>query len=332
MTSIHPGNGMDEPVLFPDLPIIDSHIHLWNCAGYDYFVADFLADVATGHNVEASVYVECGMAFSDDPRPGFAAVGETEYVHSQIAEGARINPKHRLAAGVLGCIDLMLGDAVAPVIEAHAAAGKGLFKGVRSRIAWDSDPVAGYGDNGYYPRGDIVNDPLYLAGAKHVLESGHVLELWGLHPQMEAIRTFAAKIPDHSIVINHVGGPLGVGAYAADRKAVFRDWSAAMHRLAELPNVQIKIGGLGITRMGFDFPGGQATSSDQVAAAWSPYVETCIEAFGPSRAIFGSNYPVDRRSAPYPMLLNAYKKMLSGLSAAERAAVFAENARAYYKL
>lgn len=332
MTFNNPDSGMNEPVLSPDLPIVDSHIHLWNCAGYDYFVADFLADVAKGHNVEASVYVECGMAFSDDPRPGFAAVGETEYVHTQIAEGARIDPRHRLAAGILACVDLTLGDDVGPVIEAHVDAGKGLFKGVRSRIAWDSDPVAGYGDTGYYPHGDIVNDPRFLAGAKRVLQMGHVVELWGLHPQMEEIRTFAAKIPDHSIVINHMGGPIGVGRYAADRKSVFSDWSSTMRRLAELPNVKIKIGGLGITRMGFDFPGGQATSSDQLVAAWSPYVDTCIEAFGPSRAIFGSNYPVDRRSAPYPILLNAYKKMLGGLSEEERAAVFAENARAYYKL
>ena len=131
MTSIPSAAEIREPILLPDLPIIDSHIHLWDCAGYSFFAADFLADIARGHRVEASVYVECGMAYSADPRPGFAPVGETEYVHDQIAEGAKINPDHRLAAGILGCVDLLLAEGVGPVVEAHVAAGRGRFKGVR---------------------------------------------------------------------------------------------------------------------------------------------------------------------------------------------------------
>ncbi|SMF90065.1 Predicted metal-dependent hydrolase, TIM-barrel fold [Azospirillum oryzae] len=324
---VHSGNAA-EPVLLPELPIVDSHIHLWTRD--NYFAQDFLADVAAGHNVQASIYAECGMCFSDDPREAFRPVGETHYVLDQVklAEGSN----HALAAGILGCADLMLGDGVKPVLEAHAEAAKGRFRGVRYRVAWDADPVAGYGEVGY-PSENLLQKEEFQKGARCLAEMGLVLDLWGFHTQLDDIARFAARLPELKIVVDHVGGPLGVGPYAGRRDEVFKIWSAGIRAIAEMPNVHIKLSGLAISRLGFGFQdNGQAASSDELVRLWSPYVRTCAEVFGPERSIFGSNYPVDRAAAPYSMLLNAYKKMLGDLSTDELTAIFAGNARRVYNL
>jgi L-fuconolactonase len=321
-------NGSTEEVVQPDLPIVDSHIHLWNLTGFDYFAPEFLADVAAGHKVEASVYVECGMAYSDNVQPEMKVVGETEYVLRQIEEAK--GSSHNLCAAILGSADMSLGDRIQPVLEAHVQAGQGKFKGIRSRVAWDPDPIAGYGETGY-PSANIVRSDSFFDAARHIRDLGLVLDVWGFHTQLDDVHSFASKVPDLSVVVDHVGGPLGVGPYAGKRKEVFEVWSSGIHRLAELPNVNIKLSGLGISRMGFKFAGGgQAQSSDELVEAWSPYIDTCVEAFGAGRCIFGSNFPVDRAAASYRVLLNAYKKMLSGLNDDDRQAIFSGNAKRVY--
>lgn len=317
-----------EPTVLPDLPIVDAHIHLWHRD--NYFARDFLADVGSGHHVAASVYAECGMAYADDPREAFRPVGETRYVLDQvrIAEGSG----HGLAAGILCAADLELGQGVKPVLAAHAEAAQGRLRGVRYRVAWDADPVAGYGEPGY-PSENLLDSEAFLAGARVVGEMGLVLDLWGFHTQLGGIAAFAEKLPDLTIVVDHVGGPLGVGRYAGRRAEVFQDWLVGVRRLAALPNVHIKLSGLAISRLGFGFQeSGPAASSDVLAALWRPYVHACAEIFGPDRSIFASNYPVDRVAAPYHMLLNAYKKMLGDFSRDELTAIFAGNARRIYAL
>ncbi len=321
---------MNEAIVDPDLPVIDAHFHLWNQAGHDYFVHDYLADIRSGHRVEASVYVECGMAHrADGPEP-LRPVGETLYVLDQIRKGAAAD--HEVAAGILGAADLTLGAGVRPVLEAHVAAGAGRFRGVRSRVAYDADPQVGYGGAFcYYPR-DVFADDSFLAGARCVGAMGLTLDLWAFHTQLEAVAAFAARCPETPIMLDHCGGPLGVGRYADRRGEVFGDWTAGIRALAKIPSVHVKLSGLGISRLGIRFPEGQARSSDELVAAWKPYVSTCVDAFGPERCVFGSNFSVDRAAASYPLLLNAYKTMLADLTAAERRAIFAGNARRFYTL
>lgn len=319
-----------EDIVLPHLPVIDAHMHLWDRIGFDYFAPEFLADVMDGHSVQSSIYVECGMAydaFSADP---MLAVDETRYVQRQIALAT--GQRHKLAEGILGAANLLLGDAVQPVLEAHVQAANGRFRGVRFRVAFDPDPEAGYHESGYLNE-NVLDRPELQASARILARMGLTLELWGFHPQLDGIRTFARSVPEVQIVLNHVGGPLGVGRYAHIRDEVFRTWSQGITALAAEPNVMVKLSGLGISRLALRQPGGQHhTTSDQLVQAWGPFVRHCAETFGPDRCIFGSNFPVDRATASYRTLLNAYKKMLQDLSEGELQAVFAGNARRIYRL
>jgi L-fuconolactonase len=318
-----------EEAVLPELPIVDPHIHLWPTSDFDYFAPQLIEDVRSGHKVEATVYVECGMRYSSDPRLAFQPVGETGYVLEQVklAEGSG----HDLAAGILGAADLSLGDAVMPVLEAHVAAGQGRFRGIRARAAWHPDPAAGYPPDSGYPQTDALKEDSFLAGARCIGRLGLVMDVWAFHTQLSDIAALAAKCPDLPIMIDHCGGPLGIGPYAGKRDEVFAQWSAGLRAAAAMPNVHIKLSGLGIARMGFRFPGGNA-DSDTLVAAWKPYIRACLEAFGPERSVFASNFPVDRQAASYRVLINAYKKMLADLSDSDLRAVFADNARRFYRI
>jgi L-fuconolactonase len=323
--------GAAEAVVDPLLPVVDAHFHLWNAAGYDYFVQDFLADVRSGHRVEASIFVECGMAHRSDGSEALRPVGETHYVLDQIRQGGATD--HDVAAGILGAADMTLGAGIRPVLAAHVEAGAGRFRGIRARLAYDPDPQAGYGHAfGYYER-DVLAEASVLAAARCIGASGLVLDLWAFHTQLEAVAAFAARCPETPVMLDHCGGPLGVGRYAGRRDEVFRDWAAGIRTLAKVPNVHVKLSGLGISRLGFGYQtSGPVRSSDELVAAWRPYIRTCVEAFGPERCVFGSNFSVDRAAAPYRLVLNAYQTMLADLTDAERRAIFAGNARRFYKL
>lgn len=318
-----------EPIIMPDLPIVDSHIHLWNRTGFDYFAPEYLADVSDGHKVEESIYVECDMGYSDDPRSDFRSVGETRYVLDQVKLGQ--SRTHRLVSGILGAANLRLGAAVEPILDAHISTAQGRFRGVRFRVAYDPDPVAGYNEIGYQS-GNVLNDAALLEAARCLASKSLVLDLWAFHTQLEDVRRFAERVPELTIVLDHVGGPLGVGRYATMREEVFKHWSAGIHSVAQAPNVQIKLSGLGISRLGFNFSGGQARDSDELVAAWQRYVDICVEAFGPQRSIFGSNFPVDRQAASYRVLLNGFKRMLANLGTEDLRAIFYGNAKRVYRL
>jgi L-fuconolactonase len=310
--------------------MIDAHIHLRqrdNC-----FAQDYLSTIEqSGHNIVASVYVECGMSYSDDPRQEFRPVAEMGFVLEQANQSEASG--HRMAAGIVGAADLTLGARVQPVLEALAEAANGRLRGVRYRVAWDPDPVAGYGGVDGYPRENVLGRPELLEGARCLEKMGLHLETWGFHTQLSDLARLAARVPDLSIVINHCGGPLGVGRYAGRRDEVFKDWLAGIKAVANAPNVFVKVSGLGVSRLGFGFQEqGRVKSSDELVSLWSLYVRTCIEEFGPQRALFATNYPVDAAAAPLGLLINAYKKMLLDLTPEEFSAVFAGNAKKLYRL
>jgi predicted TIM-barrel fold metal-dependent hydrolase len=264
-------------------------------------------------------------------------VGETEFVAGVAAMSAsgRYGPA-RACAGIVGYADLRRGDRAQAVLEAHLAAGGGRFRGVRQITARDAAAHAHYGQ----PPGTLLDhppgllaDPAFRAGFARLAPLGLSFDAWLLHPQLPELTALARAFPDTAIVLDHAGTPLGVGAYAGRRDAVFAAWAAGLRELATCPNVCVKLGGLGMSLLGFGFEeAADPPSSEDLAAAWRPYVETAIVAFGADRCMFESNFPVDKAAYGYAVFWNACKRLAQGASAAEQRALFRGTAARVYRL
>ena len=131
-----------EEILEPDLPIVDPHHHLWDRPGWRYLLDDLLADLNSGHNIVATVFLEGRAMYRADGPEALRPVGETEFVNGVAAMSASgIYGPTRVCAGIVGHADLRLGAAVQEVLEAHIRAGGGRFRGIRHSAAWDADPL-----------------------------------------------------------------------------------------------------------------------------------------------------------------------------------------------
>jgi L-fuconolactonase len=323
---------MTESILEPELPICDPHHHLWDFPGSPYLLPELLADLETGHNVESTVFVECTAFYRADVPERMSFIGETEFVNGVAAMAASGRyGKLRACEGIVSRADLTEGAAVREVLEAHIAAGNGRFRGIRHAGAWDASsdvrvshtkPPQGLYGTAKFREGFAQLEPLNLS-----------FEAWQYHPQLAEVAALADAFPTTRIVLNHVGGPLGIGPYAAKRAAVFEAWARSVKELARRPNVYVKLGGLGMAICGFDFHK-RATppDSEALAAAWRPYLDTCIEAFGAKRGMFESNFPVDKVSCSYATLWNAFKRVAKDASATEKHWLFRDTARSFYRL
>ncbi len=237
----------------------------------------------------------------------------------------------RVAAGIVGHADLGLGDAVEPVLAAMDRAGGGRFRGVRHSISFDAAPEIHNSHVGAPP--DLFRTDAFKAGYRTLGRMGFSFEAWMYHPQLGELVHLIEACPDTPVVLNHCGGPLGVGPYAGQRDAVFKDWKASIEQVAKAGNAHVKLGGLGMPINGFGFQTREAPpSSEELADAWRPYIETCVEAFGPDRCMFESNFPVDKVSGAYRTYWNAFKRLAKGASAAEKSAMFHDVAARFYKL
>src|SRR5262249_53428293 len=225
----------------------------------------------------------------------------------------------RACAGIVAFADLSRGERVREVLEAHVVAGGGRLRGIRHIAAWDaSDEIPPSYPN---PPSGLLLDPVFRAGFAQLAPLGLSFDAWIYHPQLGELTDLARAFPLTTIVLDHAGGPLGVGPYRARHAEVFTEWKRGIHDLAQRPNIVIKLGGLGRrTGMSDLHPAAPPPSSADLAHAWQPYVETCIEAFGPDRCMFESNFPVDGVTCSYPVLWNAFKRLAAGSSAPEKAA------------
>ena len=321
---------MTEQALAPELPICDPHHHLWDQREtfvYRYLLDDFLADIGGGHNVE------CEAFYRAKGDPYMAPVGETEFVNGAAAMAASgLYGKTQVAAAIVGFADLRLGERVGDVLEAHILAGGGRFRGIRHSTAHDAaDGIIGAEHTS--PQGRLFYDETFRQGFAQLAPLDMSFDAWFYHPQMPELADLAQAFPETPIVMDHVGAPLGIGPYAGRREEIFAAWSKDITALAQCPNVHVKLGGLAMKLTGFghhklDLP----PSSEVLAKAWKPYLLHCIEAFGPERCMFESNFPVDKASCAYTTLWNAFKRVAAGFSAGEKAALFHDTAARFYRI
>lgn len=324
-----------EDALAPELPIVDAHHHLYGQAqdALHYRLQDLKEDIPGGHNVFATVYV---AAYSSGWYPSgpeaLRPVGEVAFIAGLSREPIP-HPQGtcQLAAGIVSYADLRLGDDVAAVLQAQLAAGEGRLRGVRHQVARVDGPVGRF--NAHPPEWRLLADPAFRRGAAQLARHGLGFDAWAYHTQLGELADFAHALPDLPIVVNHAGGLIGVAEHRAAHPDAPARWRQDLRALAACPNVHMKIGGLGLPVHGFGFENGpRPAGSAELARAWQPTIDACLEAFGPQRCLFESNFPVDKQSCGYTELWNAFKIATRALSPHERDHLFHRTACRVYRL
>lgn len=329
---------VQEEALDPGQPIVDAHHHLYDRPGNRYLLDELLKDLRSGHDVRATVFVQArSMLRANGPEP-MKPVGETEFANgvAQLCANGAYGPT-RVCAAIIGFADLNLGDDVRAVLEAHvaaaggAAAAGGRFRGIRHILAWDSDSSL---LNAAYPTSeDLLETREFRAGFAHLAPLGLSFDAWLFFPQIPRLTALARAFPQTSIVLNHCGGIARIGRHASRAPEVYTQWSRALRELAACPNVMVKLGGLGMPLSGFGFEARErAPSSAELAVAWRPWIELCIETFGSARCMLESNFPADKVSYGYGVGWNAMKRIAAGASQQEKDDLFWRTASRFYQL
>lgn len=325
------GQVVEDP-LDPDFPICDPHHHLWDGPGNRgrYLSEDYLADADSGHNIVSTVFVECGTMYRKDGPVSMRSLGETEFA-GKAGSGHAAGQYGRiaLAEGIVCFADLTSGWEVGPLLEKHMAAGNGRLRGIRQVATWDDDPeILSMGVSS-----DMMQTGQFREGFSCLKEFGLSFDAWQYFTQLSDLAGLARAFPETTIVVNHMGGLLGVGRHAGKIRDVVREWKKGMAELSRCPNVMVKLGGLGMPRVGFgwhvqDKPPDSASLAREIA----PYIHFCIELFGTDRCMFESNFPVDKASYSYLVLWNTFKRICANSSGDERKALFHDTAKRVYRL
>ena len=346
---------MTERILEPDLPIVDAHHHLWYLpesalaameshgslsaralapvfrSRARYLFDEFIADVTSGHNIRASVFVDAhAMYRTRGPQP-IKSVGEVEFVNGIAAMSASgIFGDIKACAGIVGGVDLRLGDAIEEVLTAHIRAGGSRYRGIRSPIVFDQDPkILGAGVGAPH----VLLDKQFRVGFKKLQSFGLSYDAFLFEPQLPDLIDLARAFPETTIVLNHVGAPLAVGRFEGQREQRFPIWRESIRVLSRCDNVVVKLGGLGLPFGAFkSYLADPPATSAELAQEWTPYIQTCIEAFGVQRCMFETNFPVDASVGRYATVWNAFKRLAAGASKDEKAALFSGTAQRIYRL
>ena len=312
-----------EDVIAPGQPILDAHHHLWDRPEGRYRATEFRGDVEAGHDVRASICVQCRTGYRPGGPTAMQPVGEVE----TILDWCRDQPLH--PAGIVAFADLQLGSRVRPILEALTLAGSGHVRGIRNTTAYHPDPVVRSNPR---PAPDgLLRSDAFREGCTLLNEHGLCLDIWAYRTQLAEVVELARALPDLAIIVDHCGGPLGVGPFRREDPENFRAWRDSLASVAELPNTRIKIGGFGLSVMGYSYAEAAIPPhSRNLAADWEPFVATCIELFGTGRAMFESNFPVDKGQFAYRTLWNAFKRLTASLDRTARDDLFWKSASRCY--
>jgi L-fuconolactonase len=337
-----------EDPIDPDLPICDPHHHLWDYPDdfpeenvppfarhmRHYLLTEFLEDTGGGHNIEQTVFMECRSMYRKEGPQELRPIGETEFVHGIAAQsGSGQYGGTAVAAGIVGFADLTLGSAVAPVLEAHIEASRNRFRGIRYASTWDASKDVRSRIFLTAKTPNLLSDPKFREGFAYLHTYHLSFDAWLYHPQLMELVDLADAFPSTTIIMNHTGGPLGIGPYAGKREEVFQEWKQGIVALSLCPNVVMKLGGLGVPAAGFGWhERSTPPNSVELAEAMAPYHNWCIDHFGTDRCMFESNFPVDKLSYLYTTIWNAFKRLTKDYSSSDRAALFHDTAVKVYRL
>jgi L-fuconolactonase len=319
-----------EEIIEPELSIVDPHHHLWKHPGSVYLFPELVADLSSGHNIRATVFEECHSMYRADGPEELRSLGETEFVTGVAAMSASggFGPA-RACAAMVGNVDLTLGSRVEPILEAHIATSGGRFHAIRFSTAWDTDERV----HNTVPRPRMLAEPSVREAYRCLGRFGLTFDAWVYHPQLSEAAELAASFPDTPIVLNHFGSPILGGPNAGRPAEVFAEWRSGMAALASHQNVHVKLGALPVRRSGAARQADpRPLSSEEIATAWRPFFEVCVEQFGADRCMFESNFPVQKRWCSYAVLWNACKRLAAGASTAEKSALFGATAARVYRL
>jgi predicted TIM-barrel fold metal-dependent hydrolase len=321
----------EEEALEPDLQICDPHHHLWDYPGSRYVLDELLADTRA-HRIEKTVFVECGSMYRSEGDATLAPVGETEFVQGIAAQSASGGyGDMRANAGIVSHANMLLGAGVEAVLEAHIAASPNRFRGIRHSAAFHASDQIRRSHSA--PPEHMLMEPKFREGFGQLAKHGLSFDAWLYHTQIHELTDLARAFEDTSIILDHVGGPLGIGPFEGRRKEVYPVWKQAISALAACPNVTVKLGGLKMPICGFGFhKQPKPPSSIELVEILAPYYLHCIEAFGVDRCMFESNFPVDKASCSYTVLWNCFKRLTHDFSEDERSALFFNTAVRVYRL
>jgi L-fuconolactonase len=321
-----------EEILDADLPIVDAHHHIWGTSPAEpwepYDEHTVIADkTGSGHNIVGTIYVDSMANYRTDGPEHMRTVGEVEFVHG-VAE--RANAKGGRAKGtcaaIVGAADLMLGAQVGEVLDAQIAASP-RYSGIRYMTALDPDLPPIFGGRAY---GEMTT-PAFREGFAELVKRGLTFDAWAFHPQLPEVLDLARAFPEAKIVVDHTGGPIGVGRFLTDPEGTHAAWRIEMEALSNCPNVVLKLGGLNMTYTRLDATDQmRPNTSRQVADLQRDFILAAIDLFGPSRCMFESNFPVDMRSISYAVVWNSFKRMTQEFTTEERADLFAGTAMRFY--
>lgn len=326
--------GRDELILEPDLPIIDSHHHLFLRPTLRYLLDDYLADVTAGHRIVASVYLETQAFARPDGEPLMRPVGEVEFANGMAAMSASgLFGEARICAGIVGYADMRFGDEVGRLLDRCIETAPERFRGVRqitlehpSEAPWAYTPVK--------PPQGVLQSQAFREAFRHLGPRDLIFDAAVFDHQLGDIAAIADAFPDTRITLNHAGMAMGMEAHGeAARAELFLAWRERLSEVARRGNVYCKIGGFGLPFWGFGFE----TREDpigyrELADCWRPWAETAFGIFGADRCMAESNYPPEARSCGYVPLWNALKHIFAGATVEEKSDLFMNTAARVHRI
>lgn len=317
-----------EEIIDPDLAIIDSHHHVWRldrqASGGYYSIDELASDARAGHNIVATVAVEAFAHYREDGPEAFRPVGETEFLNAA-ADEARALGTTKLCAAIVSNAKFELPEAEA-VLDAHIAAAPERIRGCRQVAIWEA------GNPNAAPS-RLYDDPAFRAGYRLLADRQMSFDAYCFHPEIPQVARLARDVPEVPLVLDHLGTPLGIGAWSDRKDEAWQEWRSSLRELAACPNAYAKLGGKGMRWVALGWEGrAEPASSDEIFVAIGDHFRFAIDLFGPERCMFESNFPVDGISYGYAVLWNAFKKIAAPYSADERGELFFGTANRFYRL